>query len=223
MVLCELLGGVRLVSQDEIEHAVERYIRERYRGSTSEVNVEFRSVPRDMAARGGRFTLRIPESTGMPLVGNFSVPVEVVSQGRVEHRCIVSVKVRTFDTVLVAARQLGRHENLKSSDVRREKLETTSLKSVPLREDRQLVGLRTTRIINAGCVLTGDLTQAVPDVLQGSPVTLLVKGRNFRLSLDAVAKEDGVRGRHVMVQRVGGTARLQATVLDPKTVEMRVQ
>lgn len=223
IVLCELLGGACLVPRAEIEHAVEQYIQDRYRGSTSDVHVEFRSVPEGVAVRGRDFTLRVPESAIPTLSGNVSLPVEVFLQGRVDRQFIVSVKVRTFDTVLVAVRQLGRHENLTVQEARRLRMETTDLKGIPLMRNDQLAGLRTTRIINAGSVLTNDLAQPVPDVLQGSAVRIVVKGRNFKLSLDGVARGDGVIGQQVMVQRMGSTARVQATVLDSKTVEMQVQ
>jgi flagella basal body P-ring formation protein FlgA len=150
------------------------------------------------------------------------LPVEVVVDGRQEYSCMVSVKVRVFDTVLVAGRQLGRHEHITSPDVRRVRIETTELRGIALRSEKELAGLRSTRIINAGSVLTEDIVESVPDVLRGSTVRLVVRGRNFRLSVEAVAKEDGMRGKEIIVQRIGSATRVHATVLDQRTVEMTV-
>ena len=222
LLLGEVLGGAFRVPRGGIERAVEHYIRERYKGSSAEVTVEFRSVPEDLVVRGTEFTLHVPEAAIPTPLGHVSLPVEVLSHGQVDRTFMVSVRVRTFDTVLVAARQLGRHEDLTAQDVRHERMETTAFGRAELIRDFRLVGLRTKRIINAGAVLTSDVTEPVPDVPQGTPVTLIVTGNHIRLSMEAVAKEDGMRGHRVAVQRVGSTARVKATVLDRKTVEMRV-
>lgn len=222
VLLCEVLGGACRVPRGGIERAVEHYIHERYKGSSAEVTIEFRSVPDDLVVRGKEFTLRVSEEAIPALSGHVSLPVEVLANGRVDRRFMVSVRVRTFDTVLVAARQLGRHEELTVADIRHERIETTIFAGAELIRDSRLVGLRTKRIINAGAVLTSGVTEPVPDVPQGTPVTLIVTGNHIRLSMEAVAKEDGMRGHRVAVQRVGSTARVEATVLDRKTVEMRV-
>jgi flagella basal body P-ring formation protein FlgA len=67
------------------------------------------------------------------------------------------------------------------------------------------------------------MTSPIPDVLQGSTVTLVVRGRNFTFSLEAVAKGDGMKGEPVTVQRAGSLTRVHATVVDQRTVEMKVE
>ena len=62
LLLGEVLGGAFRVPRGGIERAVEHYIRERYKGSSAEVTVEFRSVPEDLVVRGTEFTLHVPEA-----------------------------------------------------------------------------------------------------------------------------------------------------------------
>jgi flagellar basal body P-ring formation protein FlgA len=223
LLLVVLSGVSSVVPRSAFERVVEQYIRARLPKTATEVAVEFRNVPDGLQVEGYEYALRVSESTASELKGNISLPVEIVVAGRVEHQCIVSIKVRTFDSVLVAARQLGRHESITSGDIRPERVETTALKGVPLRSVADLVGLRTKRIVRAGSVLTNEITQTIPDVLQGSAVKLIVKGKNFCFSVDAVAKDDGVKGQLVTVQRAGSSARVQATVMNQNSVEMRIQ
>ena len=129
-------GGPLVVTQADLEHTVELYVRARYANTAREMTVEFRSVPDGLAVSGSAYTLRVSAlATPLPL-GNVSFPVEVISDGHVVNQCIVSAKVRTFDSVLVTARQLGQHERITSEDVRREKIETTGLRGTALTKCR---------------------------------------------------------------------------------------
>lgn len=222
-LLLVLLGTSSVVPRAAFERVVEQYIRTRLAKTPTDVAVEFRSVPDGLQVGRSDYALRVSESVATELRGNISLPVELVVAGHVEHQCIVSIKVRTFDSVFVAARQLGRHDVITPADIRRERIETTSLRGTLLLTLSDLVGLRTKRIVKAGSVLTDESTQTIPDVLQGAAVTLIVKGRNFCFSLDAVVKEDGMRGQQVTVQRTGSSARVQATVISQNSVEMRIQ
>lgn len=213
---------VSTISRSEIENVVEQFIRTRSVHSAMEMIVEFRSVPERMVVAGRGYGVRVSESAVRVRAGNFSLPVEVVVDGRVDQRCIVSVKVRTFDSVLVTSAQLGRHEVLTPDMVRRRRVETTSLNGVPLTELKQLDGIRSSRVLSQGTVLTSDLTEPVPAVAQGSPVTLIVQGTNVRFSMAAIARQDGRKGERVSVQRSGSSARLHAVVVDDTTVQMTI-
>jgi flagella basal body P-ring formation protein FlgA len=223
LLLVLLHGTSSIVPRAAFERVVEGYIRTRLAKTPTDVAVEFRSIPDGLQVGGSDYALRVSESAATELKGNISLPVEIVVAGHVEQRCIVSVKVRTFDSVFVAARQLGRHDVISPVDIRRERIETTSLKGALVLTLSAPAGLRTKRITKAGSVLTNESTQTIPDVLQGSAVTLIVKGKNFWFSLDAVAKEDGMKGQQVTVQRAGSSARVQATVINQNRVEMKIQ
>ena len=215
--------GETTITRSEIQSVAEQFIRSRILRSHAEMTVEFRSVPDQLTIRGDSHEVRVPESVTDIRAGNFSLPVELLADGRVGQHCIVSVKVRTYDSVLIATRQLGRHENLTSEDVRKERVETTSLRSEALTRTEQLEGVRTSRILSSGTVLTSDLTEPVPLVAQGSPVVLIVRGHSVMFSTDAIARQDGMKGDRIMVQRTGSSARLHAEVVDAGTVQMIIQ
>jgi flagella basal body P-ring formation protein FlgA len=224
LILMLLLpAGECLVPRSALETAVDGYLRSRVTAGLCETVIEFRSVPDALKASRPEYTIRVTETNHARIAGNLSVPVEVRVAGRTEVQAIVSVRVRTFDSVYVAARQIGRHELLDPSSIRRDRIETTDVKEAIVPSVTDLDGKRAKRIIKAGTILTGTLLQNVPDIRQGAMVTLLVKGKNFSFSTDAMAKQDGMKGDHVFVQRMGSGARVLATVLDANTVEMRIQ
>jgi flagella basal body P-ring formation protein FlgA len=224
LILMLLLpAGDCVVPRAALEKAVESYLRGRMTSGRCETVIEFRSVPDDLKVSRNPYAIRVTETNHPRVAGNLSVPVEIGVAGKTEVRCIVSVRVRTFDSVLVAARQLGRHETLDDAAVRKERIETTDVKDAIAPQMTELAGKRTKRIIKTGTILTDDMLQQVPEVRQGSMVMLVVKGRNFSFSTDAMVKQDGMRGEQVLVQRVGGSARVRATVVDANTVEMRIQ
>ncbi len=214
----EVHGG--LIRSDAIRDAVERYIQDRWAGTGSNVAVEFRSVPDSISVAGMPCTLRVDDGGAHQLRGKSTVMVEAISAGSVERRIAVSVTVRTFGSVLVASRQLDRHQRLTPGDVRLETLETTTLSNDVLTSPDQMVNMRTKRIIAIGSVLTGSMTEQLPVVGQGEVVKLQVRSRSVLLSMQAVAKEDGRPGNVITVQKMGSHDRIKARVIGPGAVEI---
>jgi flagella basal body P-ring formation protein FlgA len=145
--------------------------------------------------------------------------VNVVSAKRVERRLPVSVTVRRFGPVVVAARPLERHAVLTAADVRLERMETTMLQSGYCTAPDALTGKRLKRMFAEGSVLYSGTCELVPLIHQGDLVTLIVRAGSVVLSARATAKQDGSKGEMINVQREGTHDRIKASVLDRGIVE----
>jgi flagella basal body P-ring formation protein FlgA len=210
-------GGPANVRSD-VRRAVEEFIFAHAASAGDSLVVEFRSVvpsPDEFGA-GCRVVIR---SEGMlPAKGNMTIPVEIVRGTAIVKKMTVSIKVRTFGTVLVAGRQLDRHEVLNQSDVIPRYLETTALAEGSIAASEQIVGMRTTKIIASGDVINGRWLERPPDIHRQDRITLVAKGPSVLLSSMAVALEDGRIGESIRVRRNGSGGSVAGKVVDATTV-----
>jgi flagella basal body P-ring formation protein FlgA len=101
-------------------------------------------------------------------------------------------------------------------------METTLLQRAVV--GQEILGtLRTKRIVQLGSILFEDLFEPVPLVLQGDPVKVHVRSGHVRLSVDGVAREDGVQGEYIFVRVPGHGDRLRARVADARTVAVTLE
>lgn len=211
---------VPLLRSETVREAVNRFIMDRCDGSGDEVRVEFRSVPDSIPVGTSAYTLRVDDGGVHQLRGRATLLVDVLAEGRVDRRLVVSVTVRRFGSVLVASKQVERHATVGPKDVRLETMETTMLPEGVLGSTEGLSNLRTRRIINAGSVLTEALFEQLPIVAQGDIVKLVVRTKSVVLSLKGIAKEDGIQGSVIAVQKMGSHDRIKARVVAAGTVEV---
>ena len=126
--------------------------------------------------------------------GIVCLPVEITSEGKVARQMVVSLKVRLFGQVFVAGRQLERHSNISDEGIGSRYVELTSMPDDVVMHKEQLSGKRTSRIIGAGSILRESSLELIPLVFRDEHVTLIVRAGHVKLSMQGVAKEDGVFG-----------------------------
>ncbi len=163
---------------------------------------------------------RVPSLPLGTLRGPIAVMVEVVRNNVVTARLPVSCLVRTFGTVLVASRHFDRHAPLEPAGLMSQRTETTRLPADIVPDTASLAGMWTKRIINPGTVICASLCETMPAVRQGDELTLLARRNGVKLTVQALAKQDGRPGAIILVQPIGAHERLRARVLDARSAEI---
>ena len=186
-------------------------------GGSEETEIVFRAVPDSIAVPSADYTLRVQLTEPGRLKGVVGIAVDIETGGQTTRRLAMTVVIRTYAKVPVAARILSRHATPAPDDVRVVRMETTLLQRTVVAQEL-LVTLRSKRIVQLGSILFEDLFEPVPLVLQGDRVKVHVRSGNVRLSVDGVAREDGVQGKYISVRVPGHGDRLRARVDDAGTV-----
>jgi flagella basal body P-ring formation protein FlgA len=216
MLLPALLSAGPGPVAEAVRMAVETRLREDRaagRGAIADsVAVESFRIPR-LAGEAGEF--RVVALPPGALCGPVTVMVAPASGAAFP----VSCTVRTFGTVLVAVRRFDRHAAMEASGIVARTVETTRLPADRLADPAMLRGLRAKRILNPGSVLSASMCEPLPAVLQGDEVNLLARGKGVRLTVRAVARQDGLPGRTILVQPDGSHERVRSRVIDRCTVE----
>lgn len=209
-------------NSDQLKRFVERYVKSTFTDSTTDVTVEFRNVPSDITLPSDGFSFRVVDADGKAYKGNVSLPIEIVYRGTVYRKFFVSVKVRTFENVLVANTLIDRAESNIEDKITSKKIETTSFSQKPLKNKIQLEGKQTRRIINEESVLYENWFEEMAVIKQNSVLNLVVNSNGVKVSTHVVAKEDGRLNDMIAVEEVASRKRHKATVVNNRTVEIRL-
>lgn len=213
-----------IVSPDGIKSIVNRYILAHLDTSLrKDAVIEFRSLPEPIRITTASYILLVGSENVLQFRGNVSLPVEIFIEGKVQRRLMVSVRIKLYGTVLVAKKQLERHAKVIDADCEFQTAELTSLSDDIITKSGQLTGKRTTRIISAGSVVRASALETAPAILQDEAVTLIVKTKRMILSTIAVAKEDGLLGSIIKVQKLDSHERIEAKVIGEHTVEVSME
>jgi flagella basal body P-ring formation protein FlgA len=217
-----LSGPTRTVTAEEIRVVVDRFVYGKL-GRAGETAIEYRSVPTRVLNVPLNAQLRVVADPTLRLRDGVMLPVEVYHDNRVEHTFIVSIKIRTYGTVLRASVNVDKGKGGEAIAAAEATTETTTLPGDVITDSSVLAGKRTKRMIRQGAVLTESMFENIPLVNQGDLVTLLVRTNSVLIKARAVAREDGGSGDVVLVEKEGSRDRLKARILDRFTVELIAQ
>jgi flagella basal body P-ring formation protein FlgA len=204
-------GGTKVLA-GELENAVREFITARRSACAGETEIVVRTVPENIEIPGSAYVLHVAGDARTQWKGALAVRVEIESEGRIVHRCMVSVLVRTYADVLVAGRPISRHVQPGPSDVRTMHMETTLIQRPLLGDLASLEGMRSRQIITQGSILYEDLFESLPLVLQGDRVLVKVQSGGVALTTEGIAREDGGRGDYVMVELAHRRDRVRARI-----------
>jgi flagella basal body P-ring formation protein FlgA len=204
-------AGTR-ISKGELEAAVREYIASRRAASTEQSDVVLRGAPEGIDVQGESYELHVASDTRTQWKGTVTVRVEVETGGRIVHRCLVSVVIRTYADVLVAGHPISRHAQTAAGDVTLQHMETTQIHRPLVVGIASLGGMRTRQIIPQGSILYEDLFESNPLVQQGDHVLVKVQSHGVALTTEGIAREDGGRGEYVSVELANRRERVRARI-----------
>lgn len=218
-----LIGGDRTVlTSEDFQRVIDRYVNENLRMEGIETEVSFRSLPNELILPKGEYSLRVAQNQPMMKKGYSGIPVEIVNGGRIERTVMCSVFIRTFENVYVAVRPFAKNEELDAAFLMVNRIETTTMNDA-LSAQMPITGLRTKRMVKENSVLQRSFIEEIPVVKRDQRVSLLVKANNITIGSDGIAKEDGRMGEEILVQRTGTRETVRATVVGHSIVEIEVK
>ena len=182
--------------------------------------VEVRVLPDSKFLNQEGTSVQLAEDGTLSPRGTCSVPFELVRSNKTISHFFVSARVRTFGGVLMVTTQLPCSAPIEARDCEMRWMETTALPQDAVTQISEVEAMQTTRIVNAGTVLTRSVLRRIPIVKADELVTLIVHSGNVELSARAIAKDAGAIDEIIIVQRLGTHDRVKARILSAKTVEM---
>lgn len=186
----------------------------------AELEVVRRPLDATVPKGRGALELRPRLARGASDRGTLPMQVDVAVDGEVLLMVPVAFRLRTFENVLVLARDLDRGAALRPGDVATRRVETTERVAPSPLDAIELVGRIARRPLRAGEILSGDDFVAPVLVLKNETVTLVYRRGALRAESFGIARESGALGQVVRVENLTSKKRLAGRVTGPGVVEM---
>lgn len=148
-------------------------------------------------------------------------PLKVVLQeGSGAVRSIAtSIHVRFYKDVLVAKERVKSRTPIQPSDFEIERMEISKIVGTPVEEFEELGGMRSSKTITRGKILTHEMMEEIPVIHRGERVRIVYKTGTLTVESYGIARRDAVEGETVEVKntasgkRIFGRASAQGDVL----------
>lgn len=182
--------------------------------------------PGTVTVTDGVLELVVSRLIGTP-PGPIVASVDVVVNGAVGRTVMVRCDVRVAADVPVTTASVQRHDALDEQNVTVERREFTSLPRGLLLPETFLGddaggGLRATRPLAAGTVLTDSMVEFIPVILRGAQIQIVAATPAIHVSAPGVALEDGRVGQLIRVENSTSGQVIRARVVAPGRVEAAV-
>ncbi len=129
-------------------------------------------------------------------------PVKVLLQeGSGAIRTIgTSIDVKLFENVVVAKNRVKSRTPVSVSDFSIERVETNKLVGNPVKDFAYLEGMRASKTISKGKILTEEMLELVPVVKRGERVKIVYESGVLHVESYGIARKDAVEGEMVEVE-----------------------
>ncbi len=211
------------ICAEVVQHSVERFVREEMadlleENHRVEVHTRWR-VPIELVTPGEP-KIEIVRLSDRPLSGPTVLGLRLLVDGQPEKEASVTADIRHRRPALVARGGMRRGDTLAPDGVDLKEVDVTSARGRIYTDISQIEGLRLTRSVRAGELISGAHTEPVPVVFRGDAVVLAVVSHNLRVTATAVALQDGGPGERIRVRNADSGTVVQGRVIDAGEVRI---
>jgi flagella basal body P-ring formation protein FlgA len=206
---------------EEVAQALTRYLREHSPFPEKQLRLQVYPLEEPVVLPEGPVTLEVVPPKGGRLLGDLTLELAVLKEGRPLKRVKVSARVTLEREVVCAARPLPPQHLLTPGDV---VLARREVSPGPGQDHftavDQVVGRILARPLAPGEVLTPRHLSQQPLIQKGEEVTVLLEEGGLEIRTKGVAQEPGFPGKAIRLLNPRSKKEFQALVVDAKTVRV---
>ena len=206
------------LTTEQLKTIIEKYVLHKLQLSKDELLLEFPNLEKQTAVKITFDEIKILPSQKPVRKGVQLIKCGLYRNSQYLKTLNVNTRIRTFQNVVVSKTKLGRFSVVSPEDLELARLETTHLTKKTFSLLKELSGLRTTRLIQAGDIITGNLVETLPVIARGGGVQIRFKRGMLEITTPGVARQDGKIGDEIRVKCVESKKSYTAKVIDAKTV-----
>lgn len=208
------------INQIQIRESIEQTILEQFEKSEVSVRILRIEVPEKIEVPMGKVKIETKLSNILNIFAPFSMPVEIRVNDLVVQRLSANVEIEAFANVFVASKDLEKNSRLNLADVTLENRRIEKPLSNYLRETEKLRGIKLTKDLMSGAILTTDSFFADVVIKIGDPVRIVGESGKFKIVINGEARASGKIGDRIAVKNLQSDKILQAIVVDEGLVKV---
>ena len=211
--------AVKITAQ-KIQQAVKHYIAQNAPWKSDQMKIrEIRSA-HDLTVARGSLVIKVQSPKHTDWLGSIPFTVLIVVNGDVVKKVTVAAFIEVWNDVVLAAKPLGKYQTIESHHIRVVKMNLARVPANAILDRKQVLGSRTNRNIAANCILRNDQIELPPIIKRGDVIQVVAESRHMKISLQALAKENGAKGELIRVQNIRSKKTIYAQVVDGQTVQV---
>jgi flagellar basal body P-ring formation protein FlgA len=152
--------------------------------------------------------------------GNIELIVSAGSNIAPFFKTSVVFKVRVFENVVIAKKQIGRHQRLNKENIFLGKRETTKTHGLSFSSMDDLACKVAVRTIRANTIITEKIVETPPTIQRGNVVKLFIEANNFSIVTKGLAQETGCTGDVIRVKNLNSKKVIYGKVVGPERVQI---
>lgn len=208
------------INQIQIRESIEKTILEQFEKSEVSVRILRIEVPEQLEVPLGEVKIETKTSNILNIFAPFSMPVEIRVNDSVVRRLSANVEIEAFADVFVASKDLEKNSRLNLADVTLENRRIEKPLSNYLRETEKLRGIKLTKDLLSGAILTTDSFFADVVIKIGDLVRIVGESGKFKIVINGEARASGKIGDRIAVKNLQSDKILQAIVIDEGLVKV---
>ena len=211
-------GGADVPVAEVVEFAT-RTLNAARKDAADGLQIEALPIPYKWVVSPGKREMQAGPMRGS-LDGNLvTLPVTLLVDGKPAKTVEVSFRLKRLIPVLVATHPLEAHAVVKAEDL---SLTTQEVApgTVAITDASLVIGMRTTRQLPAGAVISKNAVEGIPVLTFGAPVVVRVQVGNILVETSGVARSQGAVGDRVRIFVPKTNKEVTAIVVDAKTVRL---
>ncbi|MCP5063272.1 MAG: flagellar basal body P-ring formation protein FlgA [Ignavibacteriae bacterium] len=147
------------------------------------------------------------------------LPIKIKSFSNNFKNSTITVKLKLYEDVAVATRDLKRKDILNSNDFRIEEREVSSLRSNAITSQNKLNRIRTKKNIKSGAILQDNMFEPMPDIKKGDRILGVYQRGVVKINFDVIARTEGIIGETIKVKRTDNKI-FRAVITNSKQVKI---
>lgn len=175
--------------------------------------------PKDMKVPAGEIALDAVVPSGIRYGLTVPVYVTVSVDGQPYRQLACSFKVRVYDKVAVAARNLQPRRILQAKDVKLEERDVSLTGAHYLTDLERVVGRELSRLVREGTIFTAGMVKNPVIMPSGTVVVIISRYNGIEIRAEGKAMQAGREGSVIKVQNAATKKIIDARVVDAVTVE----
>ena len=201
-----------------IREAVEMTLRSQMPWRNEDVTIKAIQFDESVALPTGSLSYRIVPGRNEDYLGQVLVAVHLFVDGEPIRKIWANATISVMADVVVVSRPLSRNQPVEAPYVTLERRDLANLPSDAIRRIDDVVGNRTTRMLNPGTVMQAGMISLPPLVKRGEIVKIVATMGPMTITATGMVKQQGAKGDMVRVVNTDSNRIIMARVTGPGAV-----
>lgn len=178
-------------------------------------------VNRSVLLPAGNLSWDISLPEDADFVGNMSVTIEFIVDGRKERQITASVDLLVKNKIVVAVKPIPKRSHITAEDIAIKAVSASKNTSRNIQNADELIGMRVKRNILPGEAFTCDILEFPTLISRGDNVNIIAEANGLMVSGRGQAKQSGARGDIIKVLNLDSNKLVYAEVVGSSNVKVK--